>query len=140
MASNPPLKVIIDTNLWISFLIGQALADLKGLMVNETIQIVLCEQLREEIRRVTQRPKLRKYFSPQKVSELLELLATIGLLIEITSEASVCRDEKDNFLLALAQDSQADFLVTGDADLLVLQEFEGTKIVTYQKFLGQING
>lgn len=140
MASNPPLKVIIDTNLWISFLIGQALADLKGLMVNETIQIVLCEQLREEIRRVTQRPKLRKYFSPQKVAELLELLATIGLLIEITSEASVCRDEKDNFLLALAQDSQADFLVTGDADLLVLQEFEGTKIVTYQKFLGQING
>ena len=140
MASNPPLKVIIDTNLWISFLIGQALADLKGLMVNETIQIVLCEQLREEIRRVTQRPKLRKYFSPQKVSELLELLATIGLLIEITSEVSVCRDEKDNFLLALAQDSQADFLVTGDADLLVLQEFEGTKIVTYQKFLGQING
>lgn len=139
MTSKPPIKVIIDTNLWISFLIGQALADLKTLMVSETIQIILCDQLQEEIRRVTQRPKLRKYFSPQKVSELLELLSVIGLFVEITSEVSVCRDEKDNFLLALAQDSQAKFLITGDADLLILEEFGGTKIVTYQDFLNQIN-
>ncbi|MEC4804319.1 MAG: putative toxin-antitoxin system toxin component, PIN family [Jaaginema sp. PMC 1079.18] len=139
MTSKPPIKVIIDTNLWIGFLIGQALADLKTLMVSETIQIVLCGQLEEEIRRVTQKPKLRKYFSPQDVSELLDILKVIGLFVEIKSEILVCRDKKDNFLLALAKDSQAEFLMTGDADLLILQEFEGTKIVTYQDFLSQIN-
>ncbi|MFP4009802.1 MAG: putative toxin-antitoxin system toxin component, PIN family [Spirulinaceae cyanobacterium] len=115
------------------------MANLKTLMVSETIQIILCGQLEEEIRRVTQRPKLRKYFSPQKVSEFLELLAVIGSFVEIKSEVLVCRDEKDNFLLALAKDSQAEFIITGDADLLILKEFEGTKIVTYQNFLRQIN-
>lgn len=139
MVSKPPIKVIIDTNLWISFLIGQELANFKTLMVNETIQIILCGQLEEEIRRVTQRPKLRKYFSLQKVSELLELLAVIGSFVKIKSEVLVCRDEKDNFLLALAKDGQAEFIITGDADLLILKEFEGTKIVTYQNFLRQIN-
>lgn len=139
MRGNQPIKVIIDTNLWISFLIGQGLANLKSLIVSETIQLIVCDQLQEEIRQVTQRPKLRKYFSPQKVSEMLELLAIMGLPVEIKSEVSVCRDEKDNFLLALAQDSQAEFLITGDTDLLILEEFKRTKIVTYQAFLGQIN-
>jgi putative PIN family toxin of toxin-antitoxin system len=137
MTSKPPIKVIVDTNLWISFLIGQALADLKALIVSETIKIVLCDQLQEEIIRVTQRPKLQKYFSSQKVAELLNLLAIIGLFVEIKSEVSLCRDQKDNFLLALAQDSGAEFLITGDANLLILSEFEGTKIVTYQDFLKQ---
>jgi predicted nucleic acid-binding protein len=45
------------------------------------------------------------------------------------------RDAKDNYLLALAKDSQADFLITGDQDLLILQQFGITKIVTYQQFL-----
>lgn len=51
----------------------------------------------------------------------------IGLSIDIRSEVSLCRDEKDNYLLALAKDSQADFLMTGDKDLLVLQLVEQLK-------------
>jgi len=139
MLKNQPVKVIIDTNIWISFLIGKELANLKELIVSQTIKVVFCEQLKEEINRVTQRPKLQKYFSAEKVKELLELFAIIGVSIEIISEVSVCRDAKDNFLLALAQDSQANFLITGDADLLTLGSFAGTKIITYQDFLAQMN-
>ncbi len=139
MSNSQPIKVIIDTNLWISFLIGQGLSELKGLIASGTIQVVMCDQIQEEIIRVTQRSKLRKYFSPQKVIELLNLLAIIGLFVKIKSEVSVCRDEKDNFLLALARDSQAQFLITGDTDLLILEEFEGTKIMAYRDFLEQAN-
>ena len=124
MPEKPTIKVIIDTNLWISFLIGKELANLKQLIVDRTIQVVLCEQIIEEINLVTQRPKLQKYFSATKVQELLELLRIIGLWIEVTSEVSICRDAKDNYLLALAKDSQADFLITGDGDLLTLVNFE----------------
>ncbi|MDJ1179223.1 putative toxin-antitoxin system toxin component, PIN family [Roseofilum sp. BLCC_M91] len=138
MLNNQPVKVIIDTNLWISFLIGKELGNLKELLVSQSIEVVLCEQIKEEINRVTQRPKLQKYFSAEKVQELLEFLGIIGVSIDIVSEVSVCRDAKDNFLLALAQDSQADFLITGDADLLTLGEFAGTKIITYQDFLARI--
>lgn len=139
MPEKQTIKVIIDTNLWISFLIGKELANLKQLIVDRTIQVVLCEQIIEEINLVTQRPKLQKYFPATKVQELLELLRIIGLWIEVTSEVSICRDAKDNYLLALAKDSQADFLITGDGDLLTLVNFEGTEILTYKDFLGKIN-
>jgi putative PIN family toxin of toxin-antitoxin system len=135
MDNKPPIKVIIDTNLWISFLIGKQLASLKYLLIEKTLVPIFSPQLLNEINLVTKRPKLQKHFSPRKVQELLELLNIIGLCIETKSKINICRNAKDNYLLALAKDSQADFLITGDQDLLILQQFGITKIVTYQQFL-----
>lgn len=87
-----------------------------------------------EINLVTKRPKLQKYFSPVKVAELMDFLQVIGLVIDVKSTVNVCRDLKDNYLLALAKDSNAHYLITGDLDLLIIKEFERTKIVTYQDF------
>jgi putative PIN family toxin of toxin-antitoxin system len=135
MPENKVVKIIIDTNLWISFLIGKELKELKNLLIEETIQLVISEEIVEEIILVTQRPKLQKYFTPNKVDELVRFLRTIGLFVNITSEVLFCRDPKDNYLLALAKDSDANFLVTGDQDLLVIAKFENTELVTYQEFL-----
>jgi uncharacterized protein len=66
-------------------------------------------------------------------------LGEIGEIVESKSIVSACRDPKDNYLLALAKDSSADFLITGDRDLLVLERFDRTQIVTYQDFLKTIN-
>jgi putative PIN family toxin of toxin-antitoxin system len=139
MPDNKPLKVIIDTNLWISFLIGKQLANLKLFLVEEAIQPVFSQQLFDEIILVTQRPKIQKYFSPEKVTDLINFLKGIGLLFEIKSRVFLCRDAKDNYLLALAKDSQADYLITGDGDLLTLKNFEETEILTYQDFITRIN-
>jgi len=70
---------------------------------------------------------------------LIEFLRGIGLLIEIQSRVFICRDAKDNYLLALARDSQADYLISGDGDLLILKNFEGTEILTYQDFIAKVN-
>jgi putative PIN family toxin of toxin-antitoxin system len=94
MNNNPPIKVIIDTNLWISFLIGKQLASLKALLVEQNLKPILCQQLLNEINLVTQRPKLQKYFPQKKVQELLEFLSIIGLCIEIKSQVNACRDAK----------------------------------------------
>lgn len=56
------------------------------------------------------------------------------LLVPVTSKVTVCRDPKDNFLLSLAKDGNADFLLTGDADLLVLEVFEKARICTIREF------
>ncbi len=135
MPENKAIKIIIDTNLWISFLIGKGLKELKNLLVEETIQVVISEEILQEIIIVTQRPKLQKYFSRNKVDELIQILQTIGLFVIITTEVSICRDPKDNYVLALAKDSNANFLVTGDQDLLMIERFENTEIVTYQQLL-----
>ncbi|MGL5082960.1 MAG: putative toxin-antitoxin system toxin component, PIN family [Microcoleaceae cyanobacterium] len=139
MPNSKPFRVIIDTNLWISFLIGKQLASLKSLLVEGTILPVFSQQLLDEITLVTQRPKLQKYFSPEKVADLMVFLKEIGLFIEIKSNTSICRDPKDNYLLALAKDSQADYLITGDLDLLILENFEGTAILAYQDFTSRIS-
>ncbi|WP_375495189.1 putative toxin-antitoxin system toxin component, PIN family [uncultured Nostoc sp.] len=135
MPENKTIKIIIDTNLWISFLIGKELKHLQNLFLEETIQVVLYEEIVEELLLVTQRPKLQKYFPPNKLNELIQVLRTIGLFINIKSEVSLCRDAKDNYLLALSKDSDANFLLTGDQDLLEIAKFENTEIVTYQEFL-----
>jgi uncharacterized protein len=135
MSENKAIKIIIDTNLWISFLIGKGLKELKHLLVEETIQVVISEEILQEIIIVTQRSKLQKYFPRNKVDELIQILRTIGLFVIITTEVSICRDPKDNYLLALAKDSNANFLVTGDQDLLMIERFENTEIVTYQQLL-----
>ncbi|GAB4028855.1 hypothetical protein GCM10028773_63940 [Spirosoma koreense] len=48
---------------------------------------------------------------------------------------SLSRDEADNYLLAIAESSQADFLITGDNDLLTLGTYQNTTIVTMGQFL-----
>lgn len=135
MPNSKILKVIIDTNLWVSFLIGKELVNLKGLIVDGQVQPVFSKESLDELKQVTQRPKLQKYFPPEKVNELLLFLNAISLFVEIQSDVKICRDPKDNFLLAIAQESQADYLITGDQDLLILEKFQSTKIISYRNLL-----
>jgi uncharacterized protein len=132
-------RVIFDTNIWISFLIGKQFASMKELLVTASIQPIFSNQLLDELLITTQKPKLQKYFQKDRVDTLMIFLADIGEIIESRSIVSACRDPKDNYLLALAKDSNAAFLITGDRDLLVLERFEQTQIVTYQDFIKTID-
>ena len=67
-------RIIIDTNVWISFLIGKELQNLKDLILNDKVKIILTDQLINEIKVVTSRDKLKKYFNQDKVTELISLL------------------------------------------------------------------
>lgn len=55
-------------------------------------------------------------------------------LIKVISNILVCRDPKDNFLLALSKDGKADYLLTGDKDLLDIKKFGKTKIISITQF------
>jgi predicted nucleic acid-binding protein len=61
-------------------------------------------------------------------------LAEYAQTVRLITETDICRDKKDNFLLSLAFDADADYLVTGDNDLLVLLEIKNAKIVTFRFF------
>jgi uncharacterized protein len=74
--------------------------------------------LLEEIKQVSAREKLRKYFKVEKINELILLLDIIAEDIRIDKIKPICRDPKDDFLLALAVKGKADFLLTSDKDLL----------------------
>ena len=128
------IKVIFDTNVWISFLIGKRLSFIKNHISSGQISIVTTEQLLKEIMEVTSLERLKKYFPKESVTELLELLDTIAEKVKIKPTHFINRDPKDNFLLDLIDFSKADYLVTGDKDLLVHNPFKSAIILTPANF------
>ena len=128
------IKAIIDTNLFISFLIGKRLKGLKDSIIRSNVTLIFSEQNIEELELVTRREKFRKYFNQSDVDDLIEFIRIIGQIYLINEYEEICRDPKDDFLLALAKKSKAHYLVTGDNDLLELREFQKSKIITIDQF------
>lgn len=129
---NRPIRVVIDTNIWISFLIGKRLAGLQKHLMSQQVVILFSQELFDEFMEVVSRPKFRRYFASEDVRELVALLDLTIMLVNVQEHFSICRDAKDNFLLDLCMAGDADYLVTGNPDLLELRSFKRTTIVTYR--------
>lgn len=128
-------RIILDTNLWISFLISDRFQELDPLLQSGDIVLLFSSELMEEFLEVTKRPKLKKYFTESDTKALLNKINTFAELILVKSTVTACRDEKDNFLLSLAIDGNANYLITGDSDLLTMESFHKTKIITWADFI-----
>lgn len=128
-------KIILDTNLWIKFLLSGGLEAIEILLEEERIEIIVSHELIKEIEDVTARPKFAKVINPHKTRAIKQFIKNYATYVTSSSNINVSRDPKDDFLLALAIDSSADFIITGDKDLLVLNPFKKTQIVSYQQFI-----
>jgi len=128
-------RIIIDTNLWISFLLTSDYSKADQLFADNAITLLFSQELIEEFTEVAQRPKFRKYFSIDDMEDLLKKMRTRAAFIDVFSKIGLCRDPKDNFLLVLAQDGNATHLLTGDKDLLILENIGKTKIITITDYL-----
>ena len=129
------VRLIIDTNIWISFLISDKYQKLDKALSHPKTTILFSIELLDEINRVATFPKLKKYFSLNAVEEMLLSLEDYVELVKVKSKVEICRDPADNFLLSLSKDGEADFLITGDQDLLDLEAFGTTKIISLTNFL-----
>ena len=83
-----------------------------------------------ELSRVLGRDRFDRYVTREERDEFLGSLIRESNLIEIIETVQVCRDPKDDQVLELAVNGNATYIVTGDADLLVLNPFRGVEIVT----------
>ena len=129
-------RVIIDTNLWIRFLISRDYSVIDRLLFEEEIQLIFSDELLGEFIEVAQRPKFRRFFPLEELSELVGMIEEVAEFVDVTTDnITLCRDGKDNFLLCLARDASADYLITEDNDLLVLNPFEKTQIIIMKDFL-----
>ena len=130
-------RVVIDTNLWISFLLTKDFSKFDSIIAHNEITLIFSAELVDEIVEVTQRIKFRKYFKLDDGESLLIKIKSRSVFIEVTSGVNRCRDPKDNFLLSLALDGFATHLLTGDKDLLILKNFGQTKILKITEYLGE---
>jgi uncharacterized protein len=137
MRRKKDLRLVIDTNLWISFLITKSFQKLDQVLFESSIKIYFSHELLDELHESIFKPKLSKHFGEKAIEEMLFVLSDFIEILEVTSEVAICRDPKDDFILALCQDADADYLLTGDKDLLSLVQFGKTKIVTITDFVSQ---
>ena len=129
------IRLVIDTNLWISAFISPSFRKrLLSICKLSSIVILIDEELLDEVVEVASRPKFSKYVTKETIEILVDAINQRSELISIISDINLCRDKKDNFLLNLSKDGKADFLITGDKDLLVLNPFETTQILTLTDF------
>jgi len=79
--------------------------------------------------------KLQKFLNEEIIKTFWVSFNLRVLHVHLRSTVTICRDPKDNFLLALSKDAEADFLITGDKDLLELEKFGRTIICTLNDFI-----
>jgi hypothetical protein len=105
------------------------------LIFNHKAVLLFSDELMTEFIDVTSREKLKPYFTKEDIASLIDLIEEYGEIIKVKSKVDACRDKEDNFLLSLAKDGKSDFLITGDKDLLVIESFGKTKIISLTDFL-----
>jgi hypothetical protein len=128
------MKVVIDTNIWISYLLGGLLQRIDEKILSKEIKAVVSDETLKELSEVLSRPRFKNIFTAERIKELFSLLDSYAIVVSPSQKVSACRDEKDNFLLEVALEGKADYLITGDEDLLVLNVFHNTKIVRPKDF------
>ena len=139
MPRSKSLKLVIDTNLWISFIISKKLNQLETILTTQNARVLFSSELVEELKATIAKPKLQKYFSENALDEMLDVFDPFVDFIVVKSKIQICRDPKDDFLLSLAKDGKANYLLTGDKDLLELVELGKTKITTITDFINKNN-
>lgn len=120
------MKVIIDTNVWISAYLkpnstpGLIIANVES----SRLLPVLSKQLLNEISDTLMYPKIKKHLDKTGVNpaQLTAKLDLYNIHSDADNPINIVRDHKDNYLLALLIESRANWLITGDNDLLVLQK------------------
>ena len=127
-------RLVVDVNTWISSLLTHDFHVRTLSFFASEYQLVFSEHLFHELNQTVRKPKFAKRINPAGYAKLVSLLKRSVELIDVRSEVVSCRDPKDDYLLALAKDGNADYLITGDKDLLVMETFGKTKIVSLADF------
>ncbi|MBW1768988.1 MAG: putative toxin-antitoxin system toxin component, PIN family [Deltaproteobacteria bacterium] len=126
------MRVVLDANVIIAAFAARGLCESVMEVCLSDHEIVLCDDLLDEILRNL---RLKIKLPPSLVDDIGELLrehANISNPLPLTSD--VCRDPDDIKILGLAVASNADYIVTGDKDLLVLKKFQGIHILNPRSF------
>lgn len=96
------------------------------------------EELLEELAETLSRPKLKKYgLNAETIEALLGMIIVKGEQVHPATVVEICRDPDDNLLLSIAVDGQADYVVSGDKDMLDLVQIQEIPIITPAEFLAK---
>jgi putative PIN family toxin of toxin-antitoxin system len=134
---------LLDTNVWVAALIwGGAPYSVVKLAATPPHQIFTSATLLDELKRTLSYLKLASHLQARGLN-VQNLMEQVSLIVHDqdspTLQFPVCRDADDDAVLACALAAQADLIVSGDQDLLVLRAFDGIQIVTALQALERLS-
>lgn len=134
-------RAVIDVNVFVSALIspGGVASRLVQRTANRDFELVMSPRLLRELATVTGRSRFRQYFSVDEAERLITDLWDLALRLGDAADIpTLTRDPDDDYLVALARESDADVLVTGDRDLLDLQQTD-VEVLSPREFVEQLD-
>lgn len=134
------MRVLLDANVFISYLLHPrgTIGEVLQAALEERYTLLLPEPVQTEfVAKVAEKPYLADRITRNELQALISALAVVAETIApITQEIpAVTRDPRDDYLIAYAAVGEADCLVTGDTDLLILEEVAGIRLLTPAEFL-----
>ncbi|MGV0028512.1 putative toxin-antitoxin system toxin component, PIN family [Phormidesmis priestleyi] len=133
------MRYVFDTNVIVSALLfenSKPAQALRYALANG--EMLLSLDLLEELNEVLGRKRFNRYVTSEEREEFLEALVERAVLVEITESVQECRDPKDDKVLELALNGEAQYIISGDRDLLVLHQFRDVVVITADEFLRTI--
>ena len=133
------IRCVFDTNVIVSALLfenSKPAQALRYALANG--EVLLSLDLLEELNEVLGRKRFNRYVTSEEREKFLEALVERAVLVELTEKVQECRDPKDDKVLELALSGEAQYIVSGDKDLLVLHPFRNVVVITADEFLKTI--
>jgi hypothetical protein len=134
-----PIRAVLDTDVLVSGLVAEE--GPPGRLLDAWLQgrfiLVTSLYLAEELTHVLSYPRIadRLRLGDEELAAILAaLLSRAEVVPGHLHLPGVTRDPKDDAVVACAQEGRADYIVSGDRDLLALGEYEGMRVVTPRQF------
>lgn len=129
------MRVVVDTNVFVSAALkDKSIPALAVHLASQRATLLKSTATERQLFDVLARPYFAPLIAPATHDWLTKLL-TAAELVTITERVVTCRDPTDDKFLELAVNGRADLIVSGDSDLLVLNPFQGIRIVTATTFV-----
>ena len=129
------MRIVLDTNVLVSGAFWGGLpSQVLAHWAHDRIDVLISESILAEYERVLTEIS-HKSKKPELALQWSRFVGQHATLIDVRSPVHLCRDPHDDQYLACAADGDADYIVSGDRDLLDMKQFIGIPIVTCRKFL-----
>lgn len=132
------MRVVLDTNVLVAFLLtrGRTISTILDGWERGDFDLLTSPVLIAEVRRTLEKPRLRQRVRPEAAQALLEALAEDAILTPGDLELpGVTPDPDDDAVVSCAIEGDADYIVSRDAHLLGLGEYEGVRVVEPAEFV-----
>lgn len=136
------MRLVLDTNILLSALMvrGTPPDRLYEEWRHGGFQLASAEQQLDELRRVSHRPFFQERLTASEIGRMVNDIRRLATMCDPLPDVSASPDPNDDFLLAIAQAADADYLVTGDkSDLLALGSHGRTRIVSARAMVQLLN-